>query len=255
MDMETLLNINKEFLNGRGPSFDQKKGKIIKNFKPHLLLMAHMHRAKFSNEHLKIVQEIVRKTPSIIDLWLEISLQFHFQYRANRIRKNMSFNAIRNIVKFSQHMIQGMWEFESQLMQLPFMDVDAINKISKKMKKKSPTIIEYISLSKEERKSQEVFTEKQLDIIENCISNLPDYTITAEIETEGADDIVIFDMVSIKVKIVRNNLKDGELAPPVCSRNYPFIKNEKFHVFFTDMMDMNIFSYIQLTENTKTQEQ
>ena len=254
-DMEILLNINKEILNGRGPSIDQKKGKIIKNYKPHLLLMAYMYRGKFNKEHTDIVNEIVKKVPSIIDLWIEISLQFHFQYRANRVRKNMSFNAIKNIIKFSQYMTQGMWESDSQLMQLPFMDNDAINKIAKKMKKKSITIAEYIALTKEERKSHEAFSEKQLDIIENCISNFPNTTITAEIETEGVDDIVVFDMVSIKVKIVRNQLKDGEIVSPVCSRSYPFMKYEKYHVFFTDITDNNIFSYIQLSENTKIQEQ
>jgi hypothetical protein len=73
--------------------------------------------------------------------------------------------------------------------------------------------------------------------------------------TEGVDDIVVFDMVSIKVKIVRDNLADGQLASPVCSRNYPFLRNETFHVFFTEMSDTNVFSYIKLGENKKLQEQ
>lgn len=166
-DMENLLIINKEYLHGRGPSFDPKKGKIIKNYKPHLLLMAHMHRANFNQEYMAIVSEILRKTPNIIDLWIEISLQFHFQYRANRVRKNMTFNAMRNIIRFNQHMIQGMWEFDSHLMQLPYMNIDTISKVSKKMKKKTPTLLDYISLTKEERKSHEVFTDKELEIIES----------------------------------------------------------------------------------------
>jgi hypothetical protein len=134
------------------------------------------------------------------------------------------------------------------------MDADRISKIAKKMKKKEITLKEYISLTKEERHSHEAFNEQELKVVEHCIENLPNIKVIPEVITEGSEDIVVHDIVSIKVKIHREELKDNERAQPVCSRTYPTLKTEKFYVYLTDLKDDGIFAYIQFTGTEKEQE-
>lgn len=253
-DLERLAHINKTVLNNKGPLIDAKKGRIMKNYKPHLLLMAYMFRGDLPKEYRDDIKDIVEKVPSLIDLWMEISLMFHIQYRSKRVPKNMTFKAMNTILKFSQHVIQGMWEFDSELLQLPYTDTERVNKISKKMQKKSPTLKDYISLSPEDRKAQEIYSDSELATIEKYIKNLPDVKVSAEVVTEGAEDIVVLDLVSIIIKVDRTNLQEGEKAPPVCSQTYPFMKTEKYFVYMTDFKDLNVFSHIKFDGNDKVQE-
>jgi hypothetical protein len=184
----------------------------------------------------------------MIDLWMDISMQFHMGYQQKRLRKNMTFNAMTNILKFSQHFIQGLWEFQSELFQLPHVSNDNITQIQRKMKKKDVKLLEYISLTPEERKEHDAFPEKQLKDVESCIKSLPKLKLSAEIKTQGVDDLVVLDLVTIKITIERTELDDDALAPPVCSRAYPFIKNPRYFVFLTDVKENNIFAFMKTKE-------
>lgn len=254
-ELEYLMKLNKDVLNNKGPIINPQKGGVMKNYKPHLLTMLYMFRANnIPEQYQKEIRDIVEKVPSLIDLWLELSMMFHMQYRMKRIRKNMTFKAMSNIIVFAQHVVQGIWENDSQLLQLPYMDADRISKIAKKMKKKEITLKEYVSLTKEERHSHEAFNEQELKVVEHCIENLPNIKVIPEVITEGSEDIVVHDIVSIKVKIHREELKENERAQPVCSRTYPTLKTEKFYVYLTDLKDDGIFAYIQFTGTEKEQE-
>lgn len=114
---------------------DPKKGRINHISKSIILLLAYMHRVELPKELDDSAKEIVLKTPKIIELWLELALQFHFQFRVGRARKNMTFKSIANILRFSQFATQGLWESDSPLLQLPHIDKDSVAKICKKMQK------------------------------------------------------------------------------------------------------------------------
>ena len=245
-EIEYLMKLNSEKLNNRGPKVDPKKG-IMQNYKSNMLLLLFMYRANgLPEKYQQEIQNIIEKIPSLVELWLEISMVFHAQFKMRRVRKTISFKAMRVILKFSQHVIQGMWENDSQLMQLPFMTTDKINKISKQMKKKFVTLKEYMALTEDQRKLHKVLTETELAQVEKCLKNLPKFKLSAEIMTEGSEDIIVNDVVSIKIKIIREDLKKGEKAPLVCSRCYSFRKTPVYYVYLTDRDDKNIFAHIKL---------
>ena len=115
-------------------------------------------------------------------------------------------------------------------------------------------LIDYINLSEEKRQSHEVFSDSELKTIEYCIKQLPNISISSEVKTDGSEDIVVMDYVTIIVKLDRVNLQEGEKAAPVCSRTYPFIKYEKFYLYLTDITGTNIFSYVVFDKNDKVQQ-
>lgn len=139
-EIEYLMKMNFSSLKNRGPSMNVKKGKILKNYKSHMLFVAYMHRIELPSQYSDLIKEIIAKVPSIIDLWLDISLQFHFAFKARRSRKNMTFTAMKKIIMFSQYSTHGLWEDHHELLQIPYMDDDKINQICRKMQKKKLTL-------------------------------------------------------------------------------------------------------------------
>lgn len=255
-ELEYLMKLNNDILNNKGPKVNPKSEGIMKNFKTHMLLMIYMFRGDPKNQQYhNEIKEILKKVPSMIELWIEISLSLHFQYRARRTRKNMSFKAMATIINFSQHVIQGMWEFQSELLQLPHMDEDTITKIMKKMKKKTLKLKEYIELNKEERAAHEVLSAEQMGEVEKVIECLPRIKLIPVLVTEGSDDIVVNDVVTVKVKVIREELGEHEKAPPVCSRTHPYMQVQKYFVFLTDSKDTNIFAQLRFKDIDQTQEQ
>lgn len=97
--------------------------------------------------------------------------------------------------------------------------------------------------------------DQQLETIENWISYMSDISVSAKVETEGSEDIVVLDVVSITVTIVRNNLKENERAGPVVSQAFPFVKYEKFYVYLTDITDTNIFSFLLFDKTDREQKE
>lgn len=72
--------------------------------------------------------------------------------------------------------------------------------------------------------------------------------------TEGSDDIVVNDFVTVKIRIIHEELKEGEKVPPVCSRSFPMIRQENYYVFLTDKIDMHIHSFNKFIGNEREQE-
>ena len=211
-EIQYLAKLNSDLLNNRGPKVNPKKG-VMKNYKTNLLILFYLARSDINEAYRKEMLEIIEKIPSITELLLEISMIFHVNYRQKRFRKNMSFKAMHTIVKFSQHCIQGTWENASELLQLPHMTDEKITRIMKSMRKRSLSIKDYIKLTPEQRKAHKALTDDELESVEECISNLPKIKLTSEIKTDGSQDIVIFDVVTIKVTIEREELKEDEKAP------------------------------------------
>lgn len=96
------MKMNYSSLKNRGPTMNVKKGKILKNYKSHMLFVAYMHRIDVPDQYKLLITEMIKKVPSIIDLWLDISLQLHFGFKSRRSRKNMTFVAMKKIIMFSQ---------------------------------------------------------------------------------------------------------------------------------------------------------
>jgi translocation protein SEC63 len=252
-EVEYLMKINYEQLDNKGPKYNPKKG-VLKSYKANMLLMFYMFRVEVPDKYQEIIDMMMEKTSEMIDLCLEISLSFHMQFRSRRSEKNMTFHSLVTILKFSQHFIQGIKEFDSQLFQLPNMDLDKINKICKKMNKKEVTLQEYILLDKQSRKEHGALTDKEQAEVEKCINHLPSVKVTAQIVTDGDEDIVLNDIVTIKIKLERLDLEDNQKVPPVCSRTYPYIKTPVYYIYLTDMKEMNIFAFVKLIGTDKVVE-
>jgi translocation protein SEC63 len=249
-EIEFLMKNNFEKLENKGPKYNPKKG-LLKSYKANMLLMFYMFRVEVPDKYQELIDEMVEKSPEMIDLCLEISLSFHMQYRSRRSNKNMTFSSLVTVLKFSQRFIQGMKEFESELSQLPHMDLDKITRICKKLKKKEVSLQEYIALGQQGRKEHDALTDSELDNVEKCIKHLPVVKVTAQIVTDGDEDIVLNDIVSIKIKLERLDLEDGQKAPPVCSRTFKYIKTPTYYIYLTDVKEQNIFAFVKLTGTDK----
>lgn len=253
-EVEVLMKLNSEKLNNRGPRVDKKKG-ILQNYKCHVLLLLYMFRSEgIPDRYQKEIRTIVEKISSLIDLWLEISLFFHVNYLRRAVQKNIPFKTVRDLLRFSQHVIQGMWEKDSELLQLPHFDNNKVIKIQKMMKKKEISIQDYISLTPEERNQHNALSDTELVQVEKCIKNFPRIKLTPQIKTLGSDEIIGGDYVTVSVSVDRQDLAQNEKVPFVCSRTYPLKKTPVYHIFITDKTEKVIMGNMKLSGTTKVLE-
>jgi hypothetical protein len=71
------------------------------------------------------------------------------------------------------------------------------------------------------------FTNEQIDDINKAIDAIPTYDLKIEVFTEGFEDILVDDEISIKITIIRNNLQEGQEVGVTHSLGFTELFDEK----------------------------
>ena len=98
-----------------------------------------------------------------------------------------------------------------------------LKKINNKIFNKSNTAFaDFLTLPSEEQTKllKTEFSDSEISDIKSVISFIPNYSLKVEVFTEGFEDIIIDDLVTIKVTITRENLEEGEEIGLVHSKGY-----------------------------------
>ena len=82
------------------------------------------------------------------------------------------------------------------------------------------------------------FTDEQINDINKVLDFIPTYDLEINVFTEGFDDILVGDLISIKVIIKRSNLQKGQEVGLTHSLGFTEIFNEK--VAITLLLDKKI---------------
>jgi hypothetical protein len=64
---------------------------------------------------------------------------------------------------------------------------------------------------------------------------------------EGEKEVAVGDILTIKIVITQNNLKEKEELGFVHSNRFPFLKQSSWYLVFTDEEEMNFFAMEKLT--------
>ena len=109
------------------------------------------------------------------------------------------------------------------------------------------TLFNYCMKQPSERKAlvQEIFAgEKNINEIfeeqERCIKHLPLVELTLTAEVEGEDEIVVDDILTVKIKVDYKNLADGMKSGYVHSKHYPYLKRDNWFLIITDETFTNL---------------
>lgn len=111
----------------------------------------------------------------------------------------------------------------------------------------------YCRLSEAERKKLALHSdEKEFQEAEKVIASLPKIKVESKIFVEGEEDIVAGDVVTISIKLIRENYKEHEKAGFIHSNVYPFLKKEQWFFIMTDIEEKNVMGMDKIVFNEKT---
>jgi hypothetical protein len=113
-------------------------------------------------------------------------------------------------------------------------------------KKKSLTLEEFCRLTPSERNEIDLFSDKELKDVEAAVKHFPLIDLKVEAFVEGENDIAVGDLLTIKITVTQENLKDGEEAGFVHSNNYPFLKKSSWYLIFADATETDFLAMEKL---------
>lgn len=198
----------------------------------HLLRMHDELPAKFNND----LNKMLLKSPQLTDAIIEMSYQRQWLQTA--------LAAIR----FRQHLVQALWPTEPaspalSLKQIPhFTDNEVKHITSGRGKSSCKTLGQYLKVEPDQRKGLADLSPDQRADVEAVLKLMPQVEVSLKLFVEEDDDsdniyrgdiIVEKDIMTLRVNLTRNNVAEGETAPPVHAPFFPVPLTETWWVIVT----------------------
>eukprot|EP00903_Cladosiphon_okamuranus_P005360 g5354.t1 len=199
-------------------------------------VFAHLTQKPMSPELKENLDTMLIKTPDLIEAMIELACSRRW------------LQSTIYVIDFSQKIVQGLWLNDSSLLQLPHIG-EAEAKVISTSKPPCKGIAQYIKLPREERKGLDDLSPKQQEEVHSVCSIIPDVDVKVDIFVEDESEIAENDLVTIKVTLTRNNVKEGDTVSPVYAPKYPLFAEEGWWVLVGDLGRKTIFSFERITDN------
>lgn len=190
------------------------------SIKARALLHAHHTRIPLNPDTLeKDRQFIVKKCPYLIQEMVACVNQLIMLAYAGRISRLPSIETIENCMKLSPMVIQGLWEFKSPLLQLPYLNDEHLRYFTTK-KRHIKNLQQLAQLSYDEsRQIFKNFSDFEYDNIMKVLGRMPliDFNVRCEvIDDENSNVVTAGAIVTVTVTLVRTNLSElfGDTTAP-----------------------------------------
>ena len=216
-------------------------------------------------EPLKIdnYQKDLEKILSLSDLFIyniyDMCYKFTLIRNAHKEFKNFGYPCIQTVFEFSENLHQQISHIQNNpFFQLPYFNDNKISLLRRANNKifsnKPSCFYEFLKMDIDSRNNllSREFSDEQIDDINKAIDAIPTYDINIEVFTEGFEDILVEDEVSIKVTIVRNNLPEGQQVGLTHSLGFTELFEEK--VALTLLVDKLIIDFSVETINNRVTE-
>lgn len=193
---------------------------IIKN---DYLLMAHMQRLHhlMSPELRADLDELLRHSLKITQAMIEIACMREWFFTAQAM------------IEFRRSLIQALDVKSSQLLQIPHFNEETL-KHCLKGKNATAMLTDYLQKDKDQRKGLSSMTPDQIADVEAFASHCSNMEVKAITEVEDEKEIVVGDIATVTVQLLRKNLHEDEAMGPVHAPLFPEPKFEEWWIFLVE---------------------
>jgi translocation protein SEC63 len=193
---------------------------IVKNG---MLLWAHMQRLhdKMSPELREDLDQLLKYSIKITQSMIEIACMREWFWTAQAM------------IEFRASLVQGLDVKASELLQIPHFN-DEVIKHCTRGKNTTTTLKAFLEQDAEQRKGIKGLDGQQLADVEAFVAHCTDPQLEAKVEVEDESEIVVGDIATVTVALLRKNLKDKEAMGPVHAPFFPEPKFEEWWVFLVE---------------------
>ncbi|GLV38722.1 Secretory 63 [Carabus blaptoides fortunei] len=180
------------------------------SIKARALLHAHLSRLSLNPETLeKDRRYIIGKCPYLIQEMVSCVNQLILLAYARRINRLPSIETIENCMKLSPMIVQGMWEYKSPLLQLPYINDDNLKYFMSK-KRQVKTLQQFAQLKGDERRSiLRSLSDEEYENIMKVLGRMPyiDFLVRSEvIDDENPTEVTAGAIVTVTVSLKRRDM-------------------------------------------------
>jgi hypothetical protein len=209
------------------------------NKKAICLFYSYLAREPLKIEHY---QKDLERVLSYSDLFIENIYDMCFKFTQihliQRDFKNFGYKCIQTVYDFSENVHQQISHVQMQNAFYPFFQLPYFNDNKLRLLKRAngkifnnkPTCYhDFVKMDIEARNDllSKEFTNEQIDDINRAIEAIPIYELNVEVFTEGFEDVLVEDEVSIKVSVIRTNLQEGQQVGLTHSLGFTELFEEK----------------------------
>ena len=156
--------------------------------------------------------------------------------------KNFGYPCIQTVFEFSQNLHQQISHIKNDFnafFQFPYFNdnkIRLLKRYNKIFNNKNTCFSEFLKMDINTRNDllSHEFSDEQISDINHAIESIPIYDVKIEAFTEGFEDVLVEDNVTIKITIVRNNLLEG-MEMGICH-------SLRFTELFEEKVSINLLS-------------
>uniref|UniRef100_A0A6I8SD93 Translocation protein SEC63 homolog n=1 Tax=Xenopus tropicalis TaxID=8364 RepID=A0A6I8SD93_XENTR len=184
------------------------------SLKTRVLLLAHLSRMQIPETLKDDQQFMLKKCPALLQEMVNVICQLIIMARSREERelRPPSLSSLENCMKLSQMTVQGLQQFKSPLLQLPFIEEDHLRRVSNHKKFKIKSIRDLVSMKESDRRILFNFLEdSNYEELLAVLGSFPH--INMEIKTQVLDDedsnnITVGSLVTVLVVLKRQTMAE-----------------------------------------------
>lgn len=158
----------------------------------------------------------------------------------------------RSALDFRRGILHGLTDRKQSLLQIPHFTDEEVGHVTRG-KNSLKNVEDYVK-SEDKRGLNNMTSSQRADVEEFC-KFYPDVTLDVNVFVEDEDDIYQGDLMTVEIKLTRNNLKPGQLVGPIHAPHFPYVKYEQYYFVLTFPPALNNITkdsagnYVQTKEN------
>ncbi|KAJ8507884.1 hypothetical protein ON010_g18926 [Phytophthora cinnamomi] len=210
--------------------------------KANLLLHAHFLREKLSPTLQGDLHAMLKKGIQLVDGMLEISVMKSW------------LQTTLNLMEMQQFLTQGLWFKDPPFLQLPHLTEAEVKHIVTG-KNAVRSMHQYIAMKPEERKGLSGLAEEDRAEVNKVLEMMPHMELQISIGVEDEEFIAEGDIMTVTVKLTRQNVKEGDTCDLVYAPRFPYPKMERWYCVVGDVKMNHLHAFAKMTSQERVVEQ
>ncbi|XP_075718357.1 translocation protein SEC63 homolog isoform X1 [Rhinoderma darwinii] len=184
------------------------------SLKSRVLLLAHLSRMQIPETQKEDQQFILKKCPALLQEMVNVICQLIIMARSREERelRPPSLSSLENCMKLCQMTVQGLQQFKSPFLQLPFIEEDHLRRVFNHKKFKIKTIRDLVSMKESDRRLLFSFLEdSSYEELVSVLGSFPHVTMEVKphvLDDEDSNNITVGSLVTVLVTLKRQTMAE-----------------------------------------------